>query len=50
MERLDYKKNGANSKFPQAKHYGDKSLIQSGHAEIEANKVLYIYGNALEVL
>ena len=50
MERLDYKKNGVNSKFPQAKNYGDKSLIQSGHAEIEANKVLYIYGNALEVL
>ena len=29
---------------------GDKSLVQSGHAEIESNKVLYIYGNALEVL
>ena len=26
------------------------SLVQSGHAEIEANKILYIYGNALEVL
>ena len=24
--------------------------MQSGHAEIEANRVLYIYGNALEVL
>jgi hypothetical protein len=24
--------------------------VQSGHAEIESNKVLYIYGNALEVL
>ena len=24
--------------------------MQSGHAEIESNKVLYIYGNALEVL
>jgi len=24
--------------------------VQSGHAEIEANKILYIYGNALEVL
>ena len=24
--------------------------MQSGHAEIEGNKVLYIYGNALEVL
>jgi hypothetical protein len=29
---------------------GEKSLVQSGHAEIEGNKVLYIYGNALEVL
>ena len=25
-------------------------MVQSGHAEIEANKILYIYGNALEVL
>lgn len=24
--------------------------MQSGHAEIEANRILYIYGNALEVL
>merc|ERR1712072_933795 len=29
---------------------GDKSLVQSGHAEIESNRILYIYGNALEVL
>ena len=29
---------------------GPESLVQSGHAEIEANRVLYIYGNALEVL
>ena len=28
----------------------DKSIVQSGHAEIESNKILYIYGNALEVL
>ena len=27
-----------------------ESLVQSGHAEIESNKILYIYGNALEVL
>ena len=27
-----------------------ESLVQSGHAEIEANKILYIFGNALEVL
>ena len=28
----------------------EKSIVQSGHAEVESNKVLYIYGNALEVL
>jgi hypothetical protein len=51
MERLDIKKNGAYSKGNnQNKNIGDKSLVQSGHAEIESNKVLYIYGNALEVL
>jgi hypothetical protein len=48
MERLDYKKNGPYSKT--SVNLGDKSLVQSGHAEIESNKVLYIYGNALEVL
>ena len=51
MERLDAKKNGQYAKNPNAqKELGDKSLVQSGHAEIESNKVLYIYGNALEVL
>ena len=50
MERLDFKKNGIYSKNPHGKSLGDKSLVQSGHAEIESNKVLYIYGNALEVL
>lgn len=30
--------------------YSIESLVQSGHAEIEANKILYIFGNALEVL
>jgi hypothetical protein len=29
---------------------GEKCMVQSGHAEIEGNRVLYIYGNALEVL
>ena len=48
MERLDFKKNGQYAK--NTKNMGDKSLVQSGHAEIESNKVLYIYGNALEVL
>lgn len=48
MDRLDFKKNGTYAKATQ--NLGDKSLVQSGHAEIESNKVLYIYGNALEVL
>lgn len=50
MERLDFKKNGVHAKNPNCKHVGDKSLVQSGHAEIESNRILYIYGNALEVL
>lgn len=49
-ERLDAKKNGQYAKNPQSKNFGDKSLVQSGHAEIESNRILYIYGNALEVL
>lgn len=44
MQRLNQKQN---QKFPGL---GEKSLVQSGHAEIEANKTLYIYGNAMEVL
>lgn len=46
MERLDSKKSGFKGKAA----VGDKSLVQSGHAEIESNKILYIFGNALEVL
>lgn len=50
-ERLDIKKNGQYAKNQAAaKNLGDKSLVQSGHAEIESNRILYIYGNALEVL
>ena len=45
VERLDQKKMG---KRPI--NSNEKSIVQSGHAEIESNKVLYIYGNALEVL
>lgn len=44
VQRLNQKQS---SKIPGL---GEKSLVQSGHAEIEGNKVLYIYGNALEVL
>mmetsp|Transcript_20323 Transcript_20323/g.19269 ORF Transcript_20323/g.19269 Transcript_20323/m.19269 type:complete len:178 (+) Transcript_20323:1533-2066(+) len=51
LDRLDTKKNGyKSSKQISQQAGGDKSLVQSGHAEIEANKILYIYGNALEVL
>ena len=50
-ERLDIKKNGQYAKSANVnKNLGDKSLVQSGHAEIESNRILYIYGNALEVL
>lgn len=44
MQRLNQKQTSKISGL------GEKSLVQSGHAEIEGNKVLYIYGNALEVL
>ena len=51
MDRLDIKKNGKYAKDKNKNlNLGDKSLVQSGHAEIESNKILYIYGNALEVL
>jgi hypothetical protein len=46
VERLDAKRIG----FKAKQQAGDKSLVQSGHAEIESNKILYIFGNALEVL
>ena len=45
VDRLNQKKLGKRQvTLPE------KSLVQSGHAEIESNRVLYIYGNALEVL
>lgn len=46
VERLDAKRVC----FKGKQQPGDKSLVQSGHAEIESNKILYIFGNALEVL
>ena len=45
VERLNQKKLGK-----KQVSVNEKSIVQSGHAEIESNKVLYIYGNALEVL
>ena len=47
VDRLDQKKMGKRQTNTAA---NEKSIVQSGHAEIESNKVLYIYGNALEVL
>jgi len=47
VERLNAKKS---LKPKNQLNSTEKSLVQSGHAEIESNKVLYIYGNALEVL
>jgi len=45
MERIT-KKNQ-----PQSVNKIDsKCLVQSGHAEIESNKILFVFGNALEVL
>ena len=34
----------------KGKANNEKCLVQSGHAEIESNKMLFIYGNAMEVL
>ena len=45
VERLNQKKLGKRNVA-----VAEKSIVQSGHAEIESSKVLYIYGNALEVL
>ena len=45
VERLNQKRLGK-----RQINTNEKSIVQSGHAEIESNKVLYIYGNALEVL
>ena len=50
VERLDNKKQAGGKQTKQSNQQHEKSLVQSGHAEIEANKILYIYGNALEVL
>ena len=45
VDRLNQKRMGK-----RQINSNEKSIVQSGHAEIESNKVLYIYGNALEVL
>mmetsp|Transcript_6107 Transcript_6107/g.5255 ORF Transcript_6107/g.5255 Transcript_6107/m.5255 type:complete len:363 (+) Transcript_6107:936-2024(+) len=48
VDRL--KKNFQNYEEGKSKNSTEKCLVQSGHAEIESNKLLFIYGNAMEVL
>lgn len=47
MERI--KQNGLNG-YKRRKESRAEQLVQSGHAEIEGDNKLFIYGNALEVL
>lgn len=47
MERI--KQLGLNG-FKRRKESRNDCLVQSGHAEIEGDTMLFIYGNALEVL
>jgi len=47
MERI--KQLGLNG-YKRRKDSRQDCLVQSGHAEIEGDKKLFIYGNALEVL
>jgi len=47
MERL--RQLGLNG-YKRRKESRSESLVQSGHAEIEGDTMLFIYGNALEVL
>lgn len=47
MERI--KANGLNG-YKRRKESRNECLVQSGHAEIEGDSMLFIYGNALEVL
>ncbi len=49
MERIQAKSLSDKSQGHVTK-IDSKNLVQSGHAEIEANKTLFIFGNALEVL
>ncbi|CAI2359878.1 unnamed protein product [Moneuplotes crassus] len=48
VDRL--KRNHKSYEEGKGKATNEKCLVQSGHAEIEANKMLFIYGNAMEVL
>ena len=36
--------------YKRRKESRNDCLVQSGHAEIEGDQLLFIYGNALEVL
>jgi hypothetical protein len=44
------KPRGINGVYDKKKEIKTRSLVQSGHAEIEDDTILFIYGNALEVL
>ena len=49
VERL--RVNQENRNNSKGKNEGrERWYVQSGHAEIESNKLLFIYGNAMEVL
>ena len=47
LERLRQKGLNGYRRRKESRH---ESLVQSGHAEIEGDTLLFIYGNALEVL
>lgn len=47
LKRLKEKGLNGYKRRKEAKH---ESLVQSGHAEIEGTRRLFIFGNALEVL
>ena len=47
MERI---KNLGLNGYKRRKESRNECLVQSGHAEIEGDTMLFIYGNALEVL
>ena len=47
MKRIKEKGLNGYKRRKEAKH---ESLVQSGHAEIEGTRRLFIFGNALEVL
>jgi hypothetical protein len=47
---MDRIKNLGLNGYKRRKESRNECLVQSGHAEIEGDTMLFIYGNALEVL